>query len=68
LIVHYCPECGQACYCGGDIDDCPVYADADGPAWCTCPSREDGCNRDNEPDDDYDGEPDCEPDAGLYDK
>jgi hypothetical protein len=18
---HSCPECGQACYCGGDIDD-----------------------------------------------
>ncbi len=19
--MHDCPECGQACYCGGDIDD-----------------------------------------------
>lgn len=19
--MHSCPECGQACYCGGDIDD-----------------------------------------------
>lgn len=21
-MAHSCPECGQACYCGGDIDDC----------------------------------------------
>lgn len=20
--MHECPDCGQACYCGGDIDDC----------------------------------------------
>jgi hypothetical protein len=20
--MHVCPNCGQACYCGGDIDDC----------------------------------------------
>lgn len=20
-MAHECPECGQACYCGGDIDD-----------------------------------------------
>lgn len=20
-MAHSCPECGQACYCGGDIDD-----------------------------------------------
>jgi len=19
--MHSCPECGQACYCGGDVDD-----------------------------------------------
>lgn len=19
---HTCPDCGQACYCGADIDDC----------------------------------------------
>lgn len=19
--MHSCPECGQACYCGGDIED-----------------------------------------------
>jgi hypothetical protein len=21
-MAHNCPECGQVCYCGGDIDDC----------------------------------------------
>lgn len=21
-MAHTCPECGQTCYCGGDIDDC----------------------------------------------
>lgn len=20
-MAHSCPECGQVCYCGGDIDD-----------------------------------------------
>jgi len=20
-VAHSCPDCGQACYCGGDIDD-----------------------------------------------
>lgn len=22
--MHTCPDCGQACYCHGDIDDCEV--------------------------------------------
>ena len=21
-MAHSCPDCGMACYCGGDIDDC----------------------------------------------
>ena len=21
-MAHECPECGQQCYCNGDIDDC----------------------------------------------
>lgn len=21
-MAHECPECGYACHCGGDIDDC----------------------------------------------
>ena len=23
-MSHTCPDCGQDCYCHGDIDDCPV--------------------------------------------
>lgn len=22
--MHNCPDCGQACYCGGDVDDIPI--------------------------------------------
>ena len=22
--MHTCPDCGQACYCCGDIDDCEM--------------------------------------------
>ena len=43
--MHSCPECGQACYCGGDVDDCPADEDA-----------EDGCEHcpaDDDPDDDF---------------
>lgn len=25
--MHECPECGDACYCSGDIDDCPAYTE-----------------------------------------
>ena len=21
-MAHECPECGQMCYCNGDVDDC----------------------------------------------
>lgn len=34
--MHYCPDCGQACYCSGDIDDTPVYQGYEGPEWCRC--------------------------------
>lgn len=27
--MHACPECGQACYCGGDIDDIELDGGAD---------------------------------------
>lgn len=30
--MHECPECYQACSCGGDIDDCMF----DGPAADQC--------------------------------
>lgn len=23
-MAHSCPDCGSACYCGGDIDDCLI--------------------------------------------
>jgi hypothetical protein len=23
-MAHECPECGQTCYCNGDIDDCII--------------------------------------------
>ena len=29
LAMHTCPECGQACYCHGDIDDCEIESEAD---------------------------------------
>ena len=25
--MHFCPDCGSACYCNGDLDDCPVYTE-----------------------------------------
>jgi len=26
-MAHTCPECGQVCYCEGDIDDCVLDTD-----------------------------------------
>jgi len=34
-MAHTCPECGQACYCGGDIDDCCIDDD-EAVIRCTC--------------------------------
>jgi hypothetical protein len=34
--MHTCPECGQACYCHGDIDDCEVETREYSAANCTC--------------------------------
>ena len=37
---HTCPDCGQACYCGGDIDDC-IFDMPDDVNRCThCPDDE----------------------------
>ena len=33
--MHSCPECGQACYCGGDIDDIDA-GDEEAEDNCTC--------------------------------
>ena len=27
--MHSCPDCGQACYCNGEIDDCEIESGAD---------------------------------------
>jgi hypothetical protein len=46
-MSHECPDCGQTCYCGGDIDDCefddPLTVDA-----CThCPESERGISEED---------------------
>ena len=40
--MHTCPDCGQACYCGGDIDDIDT-GDIDAVDECThdCQEPED---------------------------
>jgi hypothetical protein len=41
-MAHSCPNCGQACYCGGDIDDI-VFEESEFTAGCTCcPDEDDG--------------------------
>lgn len=32
--MHSCPDCGQACYCHGDIDDCEVETREYSAALC----------------------------------
>jgi hypothetical protein len=40
--MHDCPECGQACHCGGDIDDAAVMS-SEWIYWnCECCANEDG--------------------------
>ena len=35
--MHYCPECGVSCHCGGDIDDIP-FDDSEEELLCDhCP-------------------------------
>lgn len=45
-MAHSCPECGQCCYCGSDIDDCLFDFDDDVAACTHCdgegPEYEDG--------------------------
>jgi len=48
--MHDCYLCGQACYCHGDIDDCPVETEE--YAYMNC----DGCGSCEDCDDgQYDG-------------
>ena len=61
--MHSCPECGQACYCHGDIDDCVVETEEYSSAHCTHPeSRDCPCRAERE---DEEAEyPEEEPDDG----
>ena len=40
--MHYCPVCGQACFCHGDIDDCVVETEAYSSAHCLCECEGEG--------------------------
>lgn len=56
--MHSCPDCGQACYCSGDIDDVELEGGEEG---CVCECDKEGGD---EP------EPDCEcvrTDVDMYD-
>ena len=45
--MHDCSLCGCACYCHGDIDDCPV----EDPAYAYEHCEGCGCEEDHEPED-----------------
>ncbi len=51
-MAHECPECGQVCYCGADIDDCLFNFEED-VKRCTHYLQ---CEQEND-DDDYFEEP-----------
>jgi len=40
-MAHECPECGQICHCGGDIDDCLNNFDEDVMRCTHCLGKED---------------------------
>ncbi len=44
-MAHSCPECGQTCYCNGDIDDCELEGGEDECYHCD--------DVEDEPEDDY---------------
>jgi hypothetical protein len=39
--MHTCPECGQDCFCHGDIDDCVVETEEYSALNCTHYKSED---------------------------
>lgn len=39
-MAHECPECGQICHCGGDIDDCLNNFDEDVMRCTHCPDKD----------------------------
>jgi primosomal protein N' len=40
-MAHECPDCGQVCFCNGDIDDLILNLDADVIRCHHCPSVSD---------------------------
>lgn len=48
--MHSCPECGQACYCHGDIDDSEVETEEYSSEHCTHPGSA-GCSGFDDADD-----------------
>lgn len=40
-MAHECPQCYQACYCGGDIDDCFFEGTKEQLMCGHCPDDED---------------------------
>lgn len=36
-MAHECPDCGQTCYCNGDIDDCCFNFEEDVINCTHCP-------------------------------
>ncbi len=60
--MHSCPECGSACYCGGDVDDCEV-GDEEAEENCTHCAEGDGDEDDEEWYDEEEDEEDEEEDG-----
>ena len=50
--MHSCPECGQACYCNGDIDD--IEADPTAADRCDCCADNEDDTGDDEAVEDWD--------------
>lgn len=55
--MHSCPECGSACYCGGDIDDIDV-GDEEAEIGCTHYLTPD-CDTSHATEDDFEEEDDA---------
>ena len=47
-MAHTCPDCGQTCYCGEDIDDCLLDLAVD---IARCTHYQTGCAEEYEDDD-----------------
>jgi hypothetical protein len=57
--MHSCPECGQACYCHGDIDDCEVETEEYSSEYCTHPLTRECQKNCEDMEDDYSMEDDA---------